>query len=77
MTQMTDDLSEYYDIGKEIVAFSSTSNLIKKIQYYVDHEAERKQIAALGYERTIRDHTYEKRFAQIFEAMGLGSKLKN
>jgi len=74
LTQMTYDLADYYEIGKEVVAFNSTGELIEKIKYYLDHEDEREVIARAGYERTIRDHTYEKRYRDIFQRMGLGNK---
>lgn len=66
-----DDLDKYYEIGKEIVCFSSTKDLIKKIKYYLEHEKERENIARAGYERTLRNHTYEKRFNEVFKAIGL------
>jgi len=37
----------------------------------MEHEEERNAIAKAGYERTIKDHTYEQRFREIFSAMGL------
>lgn len=71
ITQMTHDLPEYYDINKEIVSYRTTDELIEKIKYYLAHDAERETIAQAGYERTLRDHTYEKRFTDIFHKMGL------
>ena len=66
-----DDISEYYVPGKEIVEFNDTNDLIEKAKYYLEHEDERKAIAKAGYDRTIKDHTYQKRFADIFSKMGL------
>ncbi len=45
--------------------------MIEKIGYYLHHETERSEIALAGYHRTIRDHTYEKRFNTLFQQMGL------
>ena len=39
-------------------------------------EKEREEIAERGYERVIKEHTYEKRFLEIFNfAQGTGAKL--
>lgn len=75
LTQMTYDLADYYEVGKEVASFNSTRELIEKIKYYLDHEEEREKIARAGYERTISDHTYERRYRDIFKRIGLGDKL--
>jgi len=67
-----DDISEYYVPGKEIVVFDGQSDLIEKCRYYLSHDEERGKIAEAGYERTLRDHTYEQRFKEMFKALGLG-----
>jgi spore maturation protein CgeB len=77
ITQRTHDTSEYYVEGKELVVYDSTTDLIAKIKHYLDHNDEREAIARAGYERTIRDHTYEKRFQDIFKEMGLSHKLED
>ena len=66
-----DDISEYYVPGKEIVVFDNPADLIEKCRYYLSHDEERDKIAKAGYERTLRDHTYDKRFAEIFRALQL------
>jgi len=64
-------LEHCYEIGKEIVIFSGIDDLIEKIKYYLKHEAEREKIANTGYQRTLTDHTYQKRFREIFKRVGL------
>ena len=71
LTGDADNLSEYFEDGKEIVIFHSTQELAEKSKYYLEHGDERVAIARAGYERTMRDHTYEQRFKKIFEALGL------
>lgn len=66
-----DNLEEYYEIGKEIVCFDNTRDLIEKARHYLSHEQERERIAEAGYQRTLRDHTYEHRFNDIFSIIGL------
>lgn len=71
VTGDADDLREYYEDGKEVIIVKNKKDLIEKARYYLAHEDERRIIANAGYERTMRDHTYEKRFIEIFERMGL------
>jgi len=71
LTQDADGLRECYEDGKEVVIFKSAKDLILKIRYYLEREREREVIARAGYERTIKDHTYEKRFNEIFKTINL------
>lgn len=71
LTQDTDNLRDYYQDGKEIVIFKGYKDLIQKIRYYLEHDKEREAIASAGYNRTIKEHTYEKRFNDMFKIMGL------
>lgn len=71
LTGDADNLREYYEDGKEIVIFKDAYDAAEKAKYYLAHDGERLRIARAGYERTLREHTYEERFKKIFEAMGL------
>jgi GT2 family glycosyltransferase/spore maturation protein CgeB len=71
LTGAAENLYEYYDYGKEIVVFNSTDELVSKVRYYLSNYAEREQIASAGYARTVKDHTYAKRFDNIFKEAGL------
>ena len=70
-TGHADDLENYYKLGEEVVCFDDDEDLIKKIKYYLEHEYEGERIAKAGYERTLREHTFEHRFNEIFKIMGL------
>ncbi len=71
ITDDADALSDYYVDGEEIVMYNGVADLIKKIKYYLEHDTERERIARAGYERTLRDHTAQKRLASVFEKIGL------
>ena len=64
-------LERHFQIGEEISLFESVDAMVDKVRYYLQHEDEREAIAQRGYERTLRDHTMEKRFADLFDAMEL------
>jgi spore maturation protein CgeB len=71
LTQNVAHLEDYYELGKEVVCFHSTEEMIEKVRYYLTHEDERASIAEAGYQRTLRDHTYQQRFNDIFTHVGL------
>ncbi len=70
------NLEEYFEIGKEVVFYKDPDDLVEKVRYYLEHEDEREAIAQAGYERVLRDHTYEKRFQEIFSIITGSQKKK-
>jgi spore maturation protein CgeB len=71
LTEHADNLEDYYLPGREIALFDSIDDLVDKVRYYLAHESERASTADAGYHRTVREHTYEKRFSEIFARLGL------
>ena len=69
LTAYSDELERYYLPGVEVETYRSLPEMIEKIRYYLAHDDERERIANLGYQRTLRDHTYQHRFATIFQKM--------
>jgi spore maturation protein CgeB len=69
-----DDMDNYYEDGKEIVYYRTIPELIEKVRYYLPRDEEREKIAQAGYKRTIREHSYEKRFRDMFRVMKLDYK---
>ena len=67
----SEDIGNYYEDGKEMVFYKNDRELEEKVRYFLAHDDEREHIARAGYERTMRDHTYEKRFTEIFKTAGL------
>lgn len=67
----SEDIGKYYSENKEMVFYDNVEDLARKIKYYLAHNKEREDIARAGYERTIGEHTYEKRFRDIFTKIGL------
>jgi spore maturation protein CgeB len=64
-----DELNEFYEIGDEIVCYGSREELLEKVRYYLAHPDERERIRKAGYERAQRDHTWKRRFDQLFETV--------
>ncbi|WP_162137689.1 CgeB family protein [Methanomassiliicoccus luminyensis] len=65
VTKNTDHIGEYYVPGKEIVTYDDANDAADKIKYYLDREEERAAIAQAGYERTLKDHTMERRIEAV------------
>ena len=66
-----DDFDSYYKENEEMIFYRATDDLIEKTRYYLAHDVERERIAQAGYERTLKEHTCEKRFGDIFKAIGI------
>lgn len=66
-----DDMGSYYEEGKEMAYYRSPDELAEKIRHYLAHPEERAEIARRGHERTLGEHTAEKRFGAMFKEMGI------
>lgn len=62
-------LNELYTPGEELVTFSSLPDLKDKMHYYLDRPEERRRISRKGRERTLRDHTYERRVGEMLRVI--------
>lgn len=67
LTGEAQGLDRFYRPGEEVVVFTDTEDLARKIRYYLSHTAERDLIAIAGFERTRREHTYEQRMAHVID----------
>ncbi|MCX7909759.1 MAG: glycosyltransferase [Ignavibacteria bacterium] len=74
LTQNAENLSEYFVDGKEIAVFENEKDLLEKINFYLSKEDLRCEIAYNGYKRALNEHTYEKRFKEIFDKIGLNDR---
>jgi spore maturation protein CgeB len=71
LTEHVPHLDEYFEVGAEIAAYSSTEDLIEQVRYWLANPDERAAVAEAGYRRVRAEHTYDHRFAEIFRRMGL------
>ena len=69
LTEAAPNLHELFEPGREVVTYSSEDELVSKLRHYATHEDERAAIAAAGHERTLREHTYERRIAELAELL--------
>lgn len=72
LTDVRDELTNFYTPGEELDTFSSPQELIQKIDYYLTHEEERQRIALNGLSRTLKEHTYRKRLHELLSITNRG-----
>ena len=65
VTDWKKNLHEMFEPGKEVVAYRTADECVDMIQYYLEHDEERKAIGRAGQQRTLRDHTYYQRMQQL------------
>lgn len=67
LTNYCEETAELFEEGKEIVMFRTPEELIQKVDYYLEHEEEREQIARAGHEKAMNDYTYEKKIKKLLD----------
>ncbi len=66
------ELAEHFEVGKECAVFRNETELLEKIQYYLDHPDERVAIARAGQERTLSHHLYSHRLQTLLRTVQSG-----
>lgn len=69
LTDAKRNLGELFDVGREVVAYRDSDELVRLAHYYLDHEDERAEIAAAGQARTLAEHTYAHRMKELVEVL--------
>ncbi len=67
LTDWKENLSELFEPDKEVLTYRSAAECVEKVNYILEHEDERRSIAAAGQRRTLREHTFDNRAARIDE----------
>jgi spore maturation protein CgeB len=71
LTDQVAYLEDYLTPGKEIGVFSSPDDLVGQVGWWLEHEDERASAAEAGYRRVRGEHTYDQRFTEIFDRIGV------
>ena len=58
ITNYQSEIPMYFEDGVDLVTYDSLSDLENKVNYYLNHEEERLQIAKNGYEKIKNQYTY-------------------
>ena len=70
-TGYSEELAEMFEPDKEVLTYLDEGELLDKVKYYLKHNDEGESIRIAGRRRALRDHTYQRRFNQLFEKIGL------
>lgn len=73
ITNYQAELTDLFEIGVDLEAYSSMEELVDKCAYYLEHDEQRRRIAENGYEKVKRDHTYEKRITEMIRCINSSS----
>ena len=65
LTNYQADFLNFFVPGEDFDYFESKSDLLNKIEYYLKHDEERKQIAQNGFEKIKNEHTYVHRAEEM------------
>lgn len=73
LTAHTDEIEEFYDVGTEIDTYHTAEELIDKTRFYLTHPSAAEKLRAAGHTRALRDHTWERRFEELFRKTGVAN----
>ena len=69
LTNYQTELPEYLEVGTHLAAYETIDEACELIQYYLEHEEERIQIAKNGYEIAKNKHTVQNRVVEIIKTI--------
>lgn len=65
------EVPEIFVPDEDIVLYDSIPDMLAKIDYYLAHDDERKQIAKNGYEKVKECHSYDVRIVTMLKTAGI------
>lgn len=71
LTQDNTELKLVYNVGNEIVTYKNYDDCLKKIRWLLDNPDKANGIRQAGLLKALKEHTWDKRFTQIFYMSGL------
>jgi hypothetical protein len=77
LTEYSEGIEELYELDREIAVFRTKEELADKVRFYLGHPAEAQKVRTAGRERALRQHTWQQRFRDLFNQVGLASNLRN
>jgi len=71
MTQRHEELTEYFELGRDIETYASKEELLQKVRRYLEDDEAREKIARNGYEKCQANYTTKASYEKIFGHLGL------
>lgn len=69
LTNYQSEIAEYFDDGKELVVYFNQEDMLEKVEYYLDHEKERLEIAANGRNKVKHLFSFDAQIKKMTEAL--------
>ncbi len=69
LTNHKKDLDRLFKPGRDMVVFNDDKEMMEAIDYYLEHETERQEIAARGYEAVKERHTFVHRMREVLDVV--------
>ncbi len=70
-TGYSNELAEFFDPEREVITYSNQFELLDKVRYYLAHPQQAALVRQAGHLRALKDHTYQRRYQQLFDTLGL------
>ncbi|MDA8279586.1 MAG: glycosyltransferase [Actinomycetota bacterium] len=71
LAPLVPEVDECLKMGRELDLMGPVRSLARRIRSLLADDAHRSTIATAGYQRAVAEHTYERRFTQVFVDLGL------
>ncbi len=62
-------IEDFFELDKEIVVYDTFQDCLEKIDYYLNHEDERKAIAMAGKKKVFNNHLFSHSIQKIFDTI--------
>ena len=69
LTDHQSDVAEHFELGKEVITFGSSDELIELTDYYLKHETKRHAIIRSAQARISQEHLYQHRLQFLISTM--------
>jgi hypothetical protein len=69
LTDKKVNINDFFEVGKETITYDNSGDLIRKIEFYTNYPKEREKIAKAGQKRTLKDHNYKVRMAEMLKLL--------
>jgi spore maturation protein CgeB len=73
LTEEQPELAEYFTPDREVLTYRDRTDLLDKARFYLAHQELAERVRRAGFERARREHTWQRRFAELFSLLKLSA----
>ena len=71
ITNFKNEYRNFFEPEKDFVYYESLVDLSEKLNYYLENDTEREQIARRAHQKIQQEHTLSKRMEQMWDILGI------